>query len=109
MKIQPYSVGDHSIAAIIEAAGGVFQATSEEILSRCKERELSMARFLAYLLVREARPYWSYPRIAKAFERKHHSTVMHGLKRGMSLLSDDPAFRHAYITAKTRLHDSTQS
>jgi len=63
------------ILRIITSVCSTFNVAEEDLLGPCRKRKLSFARQVGmYLAKMEG---YSYPRIAKVFDR-HHTTVMHG-------------------------------
>lgn len=64
---------------IIAAVEQHYRLSSGALLSVTKARQVAWPRQLAMYLVR-IRLDWSYPRIARAFDRKDHTTIMHACK-----------------------------
>ena len=64
------------IMAVAEYAG----ITVSELKSGRRHKKFCEPRFLAYYLC-ELHTSLSYPQIGRAFDGRHHTTVMHGVKR----------------------------
>ena len=65
---------------IVEAVAAVMQVTAAEIQSPSRHRRIVIARGLASLLARELTTA-SYPEIAQAMGRRHHSSIHAAAKR----------------------------
>lgn len=61
-----------------------------EMTSDRRDAEATKVRHLAMYLARELTGH-SYPRIGRAFGRRDHTTVMHGVKRALDWIAYDPA------------------
>lgn len=59
-----------------------------DVLGQSRQKKVHMARLELYYRVKQL-PKWSYPRIGKLF-RRDHSTIVHGVKRWMSLQNGTP-------------------
>lgn len=75
---------------LIEATAIAFGVTPEELLSPTRTDELAQARFAAMLVMR--RRGYSFPRIALTLNRSDHTTVIHGVGRGLHLERTNPSY-----------------
>lgn len=86
------------VKAIIHAVGLLHRITPAEITGRGRGKEIALARFDAYALVKYLRPDHSLPMIAREFNRDHTS-VLHGIRSrgwdGARWIDDVPEFSSA--------------
>ena len=87
-------------AAIIAAVAAATNTTEAELLTDCRTPRVSIARFLAMLIYREAHPWSSNLDAALAVGKKDPGTGRHGLMRAAYLLQNDEQFKAAYAKAK---------
>jgi chromosomal replication initiator protein len=80
---------------IAELVGGRFGVTRQQILSKSRDRTVSLGRAIAMFLVRK-HTLMSFPEIGRALGGKNHSTVLMATQRIERLLQDD-----ATVTWKT--------
>lgn len=74
-------------------ASKLFDLPLREVLSDERLARIMPARFAMYkaLRMRDAKK-WSYPKIAKIFRKKDHSTIMHGVKRAEYIMERSPEY-----------------
>jgi len=77
---------------IIGHAGGRFGVQPEQILSRSRDRTVTVARAIAMYLVRR-HTLLSFPEIGRLFGNKNHSTVLMANQRVEKWLADDATVR----------------
>lgn len=77
------------IQTIIARTAEAFGVPVSEIVSERRSRGIVLPRHVAMTLARDLTPA-SYPRIAKAFQRFDHSTVMHAERRTRERMTRDP-------------------
>lgn len=80
----PLSAGE-----VLEVVGERLGVSREELLSPARNTRVSRARQLAMYLTRELTDL-SLPQIARAFNRRDHTTVMHAIKRVEERTTRDP-------------------
>ena len=78
-------------AAVIATAADEVCASVGEITGGSRYARLVRARWAVMLALREAG--WSSARIGRALGGRHHTTVLHGLKRAEALHATDAGFR----------------
>ena len=102
------------VSGIIAAVEQRYGLPSGAVLSHSKQRRFAWPRQLAMYLAR-VQLGWSYPRIAKAFERKDHTTVMHACRVlpsrlmrypniGQDLMAIDAAVSYEKHRGSPRVH-----
>ncbi|MGC8792361.1 MAG: chromosomal replication initiator protein DnaA [Bryobacteraceae bacterium] len=69
-----------SIEAIIKTVAGCFQLEPAQLKSRCNAQRIAFPRQVAMYLARELTTA-SLPEIARAFGGKHHTTVLHSIRK----------------------------
>ena len=65
---------------IIDTVTQHLHVSRDEILSRCRTRRVVLARSLAVYLARQ-QTAMSYPELATAMDRPHHSTLISAVQR----------------------------
>lgn len=85
--------------SIVRLAGNRFGVTREQILSKSRDRTISLARAVAMYLVRK-HTLMSFPEIGRAMGNKNHSTVLMATQRIEKLLREDATV--AWKTAGAR-------
>lgn len=88
----------NTIARAVSAATGV---PVGKLLSERRDREYVRARHLAWLVTSDL-THKSTPNIARAWNRKDHTTIIHGINQARAYVAADPAFRAMYEAAKAR-------
>ena len=83
-----------SIAEIKTALCARYNLTKDQLVSKCRSRELAWPRQLGYWLAKEM-TIASYPMIARHFGKLDHVTVMFGVRKIDRLLPDNPALQIA--------------
>jgi len=79
---------------IKDAVAEAFGVSVGALVSDRRSMDLAKPRFAAYAIYRDHTKF-SLPRIGRIFNR-HHTTVMHGLKRVEELLAEDGFFEQCY-------------
>jgi chromosomal replication initiator protein len=78
-----------SIAGIKSAVADEFKITVSELTGRRRNPKFAWPRALAMMLSRKLTRA-SYPRIGRAFDGRHHSTVLHDIARWHDLVDFKP-------------------
>lgn len=76
-----------------------FGISISNLLARNRKRAWSWPRHVAMGLSREMTEE-SLPRLAKAFRKKDHTTIMHGIKNYQKLLEDEDWAARIYAVEK---------
>lgn len=80
-----------TVRIIIERAALITEFSVEQLLGRRRQAPLCRARFAAMLVARRVTRK-SYPVLARAFDRKDHTTIRHGCVMAMEMEREDPNF-----------------
>jgi chromosomal replication initiator protein len=91
-----------SVGEIQEAVAERFEVSSEQLLSPSRAAAVSRARQVAMYLTRELTEL-SLPEIARAFNRRDHTTVMHAVKRVGERSTQDPGLSRTIEEISGRL------
>ena len=94
-------------APILQAVHHATGCTPDEILSRAKTRGTCLPRYIALLLLRDARPFQSENELGKPLGLAGHGTTRYALRKARELLTQDDAFRRAYEQSKAILEAAT--
>jgi chromosomal replication initiator protein len=78
-----------TVEQVLDAVAEALETTPEAMLSPSRVRRVARARQVAMYLTREHTDL-SLPEIARAFNRRDHTTVMHAVKRVEQARTDDP-------------------
>lgn len=87
---------------IREAVCTRFGITRSELMGTAKPFRISHPRQLAMLLTRELTNY-SLPRIGRLFNRKDHTTVLHGINAASERVKEDAEWAQHYAVLKQHL------
>ena len=90
------------LQVIIEAAAEVCGIGAGDVIGSNQQRQACDARAIAVRLAR-IHTRASYPEIAHAFGRRHHSTMVAAHQRAQRLITDDEDFRRRYQAAEERV------
>lgn len=91
-----------SISRIIAETSNYTMISVEDILSQRREREIVVARQVAYHLARKLTTK-SIPEIGRAFAHRDHTTILHGLKKIGRLIDSDEDLRKAAYSIEREL------
>jgi chromosomal replication initiation ATPase DnaA len=80
-----------TIRDIQDAVCAAFGVTRLDLLSHRRQAHLAGARQVAMWLARWHTPF-SYPEIGRRFDKRDHTTIIHGVSRVAQRMADDPAF-----------------
>ena len=97
------------IPTILAAVFATTGATPDQMLAVSTKPSIAYPRFMAMLLIKLARPWWSHLDISLALGKKQPGAARHGIIRANDLLETDPQFRDAYERATAILRQSTES
>lgn len=86
-----------SLNEVVLAVARRGNISSVDLISSCREQDLTVWRFVLYGLCREL-TYASYGKIARILGNRHHTTILKGLERLKELRAKDPAIDAAYTT-----------
>ncbi|MEM1312061.1 MAG: chromosomal replication initiator protein DnaA [Patescibacteria group bacterium] len=75
-------------AKIIEVVSKVFSLSKEDVMGKCREKNIALARQLAMWYCKKDLDL-SYPTIGKLFNGKDHSTVMHACQKVDKLKNEE--------------------
>lgn len=84
---------------ILTDTARAFNVTLDRMFSYDRTEPVCLARFAAMKIIRDQRNL-SLPVIARLVRRKHHTTVLGGIRRADKLLVSDPGFRDAFMRAQ---------
>jgi len=88
---------------IIAETAAYFGLRPEDILGRCRSREVALARQVAMYLTRELTSL-SLPQIGEAFGGRDHTTILHGHEKVAALFEKDDTLRRQVLEIKTSLY-----
>lgn len=94
---------DQIAKAALEAISNYYGVSVEQIIGHRRTKELVTPRNMAYLLLREMTEL-SYPRIARYFDGRDHTTIISGVKNMASKIENEPTLRKDHL----KLQDDTQ-
>jgi chromosomal replication initiator protein len=77
-----------TIEAIVRAVAEHFEITPQQLKAKSNERSIAFPRQVAMYLAKELTPA-SLPEIGKAFSNKHHTTVLHSVRKIGQLRESD--------------------
>lgn len=89
-------------AKILTAVAEAFNVTFYELRDAARTRRICYPRFAAALLLRDKLDL-SFPQIARALNRKDHTSAQHEVRRGAHLLFTDPEWAALYRVAEHAL------
>ena len=93
---------------ILIAIESAFDVTAKDVCGKSRSRNVSHARFAAMHLMDKYKGY-SLNRIGIYFGRRHHTTVLHGLRRAERLFLTSPAFYERLTKAELALIGNIES
>lgn len=88
-SIMPSQERRISIESVIRAVADRFSMQPAQLKQKSNAHEIARPRQIAMYLVKELTPA-SLPEIGRAFGGKHHTTVLHSIRRIESLRASDP-------------------
>ncbi len=91
---------------VLDAVAALLEVSREDLLSPARGTRISRARQLAMYLTRELTEL-SLPEIARAFNRRDHTTVMHAIKRVEERTTQDPHMARDLEELSNTLRDRT--
>lgn len=74
-----------------------------DLIGPVRRRDVCVARFAAFHLIREVRPDTSLPECGRVLGGRDHTTVLHGLDRCAELIASDESYRNKVATARKRI------
>ena len=92
MSHLPASFDDRIVNVVLEETG----VDPADLFGPSRKRDVAIARWLCYLLMREFLPWMSYPDIARSMMRPNHSSVVTGVHAALERLERDRWFEDLY-------------
>ncbi len=86
---------------IITKVAEMFNTSYIEVISNSRLRNITDARHISMLLVKERFPLITYNAIGKLFNR-HHSSVIYAIPNAMNLIQVDKNLFNVYNTVKSK-------
>lgn len=88
---------------IIEKVADFYDINPEDILGKKRDKEIVTPRQIAMYLIREEL-HLSYPKIARAINKKDHTTIMHGVEKIEKEIDINEQLRQEINLIKERLY-----
>jgi chromosomal replication initiator protein len=86
-----------SVETIQKHVAAHFKIKPKELLSKTNQRRIVFPRQVAMYLCKELTPC-SLPEIGERFGGKHHSTVLHSIRKVDASMKEDPTFQQVILT-----------
>jgi len=102
VKVENPSRSDISIDEIKQVVCEMFGITLEQIDSSTRKKQIALARQIAMYLSRKFGNF-SFPKIAAAFHRNDHTTVMHAVTKIEELRNENEEINHIILELEKRL------
>jgi chromosomal replication initiator protein len=88
---------------IIQSVAAAWGVTPVDLISPRRGREVAYPRHAAFLLCKRYCDHMSLPMIGRAFGKRDHTTVMHGIANAERLLRESHSFAAKYAQAESLL------
>ena len=95
-----------SPADILHAVHHATGATPDEILSKSRRHSVLFPRYIALLLLRKSRPFFSEIELGQILGIEGQGTTRHALGKARDMLENDADFQAAHNAAANTLADS---
>ncbi|TCK02912.1 chromosomal replication initiator protein DnaA [Phorcysia thermohydrogeniphila] len=103
VKVENPSRSDISIDEIKQVVCEMFGITLEQIDSSTRKKQIALARQIAMYLSRKFGNF-SFPKIAAAFHKNDHTTVMHAVTKIEELRNENEEINHIILELEKRLN-----
>ena len=97
-----------SPADILHAVHHATGATPDEILSKSRRHSVLFPRYIALLLLRKSRPFFSETELGQILGIEGHGTTRHALGKARDMLENNSDFQAAHKAAANTLADSDE-
>ena len=92
-------------AEILTAVHHATGATPDEIVSKSRRHSVLFPRYIALLLLRKSRPFFSETELGQLLGMEGQGTTRHALGKARDMLANEPDFRAAYDHARASLEN----
>lgn len=92
-------------AEILHAVHRATGATPDEIVSKSRRHSVLFPRYIALLLLRKSRPFFSETELGQLLGLEGQGTTRHALSKARDMLENEPDFRAAYDHARESLEN----
>jgi chromosomal replication initiator protein len=103
VKVENPSRSDISIDEIKQVVCEIFGITLEQMDSSTRKKHIALARQIAMYLSRKFGNF-SFPKIAAAFHKNDHTTVMHAVTKIEELRNENEEINHIILELEKRLN-----
>ena len=90
---------------ILDAVHHATGATPTEIVSKSRRHSVLFPRYLALLLLRKSRPFFSECELGQLLGMEGQGTTRHALGKARDMLENEPDFRAAYDQARASIEN----